>query len=228
MGVNYNPKTVTDGLVLALDAANSKSYPGSGTTWTDLSGNANNGTLVNGVQYSNDSLGSFSFDGIDDQISCGLSGGSLNTEYTYIIWFKFDQGTRTAGSGRKDIIYGIDYPRPHFSFDREGDGKWGNYITKGGSDNNTVKSTTNTWNNNRWYMISTTGSSSRDRIYVDESLENEVAISGTYNSWSTFNFSLSNSQAFPGKISSAYFYNKELTLQEIKQNFNATRSRYGI
>jgi hypothetical protein len=39
MGIAYNPRTITDGLVLCLDAANSKSYPGSGTTWTDLSGN---------------------------------------------------------------------------------------------------------------------------------------------------------------------------------------------
>jgi hypothetical protein len=45
MAISYNPRIVTDGLVLALDAGNPKSYPGSGTTWTDLSGNGNNGTL---------------------------------------------------------------------------------------------------------------------------------------------------------------------------------------
>ena len=50
MSVAYNPKIVTNGLVLALDAGNTKSYPGSGTTWTDLSGGGNNGTLTNGVE----------------------------------------------------------------------------------------------------------------------------------------------------------------------------------
>jgi hypothetical protein len=54
MAISYNPRIVTDGLVLALDAGNPKSYPGSGTTWTDLSGNGNNGTLVNGVGYNSE------------------------------------------------------------------------------------------------------------------------------------------------------------------------------
>jgi hypothetical protein len=53
MALSHSPSIVTDGLVLCLDAGNPKSYPGSGTTWTDLSGNGNNGTLVNGVGYSN-------------------------------------------------------------------------------------------------------------------------------------------------------------------------------
>jgi hypothetical protein len=68
MGIAYNPRTITDGLVLCLDAANPKSYPGSGTTWTDLSGNGNNGTLVNGVGYSGDNLGG--------NISFRVPGGS--------------------------------------------------------------------------------------------------------------------------------------------------------
>ena len=46
MGINYNPRTVTDGLVLALDAGNAKSYPGIGTDWFDLSGNGNTGNIA--------------------------------------------------------------------------------------------------------------------------------------------------------------------------------------
>jgi hypothetical protein len=57
---------VTNGLVLLLDAGNPASYPGSGTTWFDLSGNGNNGTLVNGVGYNSDNGGSLVFDGVDD------------------------------------------------------------------------------------------------------------------------------------------------------------------
>ena len=63
MGTSYNPHIVSDGLVLCLDAANPRSYPGSGTSWYDLSGNGNNGTLVNGVGYSSDNAGSLVFDG---------------------------------------------------------------------------------------------------------------------------------------------------------------------
>jgi len=66
VALSHSPKIVTDGLVLCLDAGNPKSYPGSGTTWTDLSGNSNNGTLVNGVGYNGSNLGSLSFDGVDD------------------------------------------------------------------------------------------------------------------------------------------------------------------
>ena len=223
---DYNA-IVKAGLVLHLDASNEESYPGSGNRWSDLTSYGNDGTLVGGTEF-NANENTMDFDGINDQISCGLSGGALTTEYTYIIWFKFDQGTRTAGSGRKDILYGINYSRPHFTFDREGDGKWGNYLTKNGSGNDTVKSTTSTWNNNQWYMIATTGNPSRDRIYVDGVLENEVALSGSYTSWSTFNFSLASAQAFPGQIAAVQFYDRELTPGEIWKNYVALAPRFGI
>jgi hypothetical protein len=69
MAFFHSPRIVTDGLVLALDAANSLSYPGSGTTWTDLSGKGNNGTLVNGPTFSPTNGGSIVFDGTNDYIS---------------------------------------------------------------------------------------------------------------------------------------------------------------
>jgi hypothetical protein len=62
MGIAYNPKTVTDGLVLCLDAANPKSYPGSGTVWNDLSGNGNNANIIGAPIHSGNY---FSFNGID-------------------------------------------------------------------------------------------------------------------------------------------------------------------
>jgi hypothetical protein len=63
MAIFNNPRIITDGLVLALDAGNPKSYPGSGTAWTDLSGNGNTGTLVNGTGYNSGNGGSLVFDG---------------------------------------------------------------------------------------------------------------------------------------------------------------------
>ena len=70
MGVGYNPRIVTDGLVLCLDAANKRSYPGSGTTWTDKVG-GNNGTLINGPTFSSDNGGVIVFDGSDDYVNFG-------------------------------------------------------------------------------------------------------------------------------------------------------------
>jgi len=62
------PNIVTSGLVLQLDAANTKSYPGSGTTWTDLSGNGNNGTLTNSPTFSSANGGIFTFNGTNQFI----------------------------------------------------------------------------------------------------------------------------------------------------------------
>ena len=67
MAFSYSPKIVTDGLVFAVDAANKKSYPGSGTTWTDLAG-SNDGTLTNGPTFDSGNGGSIVFDGSDDYI----------------------------------------------------------------------------------------------------------------------------------------------------------------
>lgn len=69
MSYHNGPKIVSEGLVLYLDAANSKSYSGTGTTWTDLSGNSNNATLVNGPTYSSLNGGGIVLDATDDFIS---------------------------------------------------------------------------------------------------------------------------------------------------------------
>ena len=72
-GQVQNEGIVTDGLKLWLDASNPASYPGGGTTWYDLSGNGNNGTMVNGVAYNSANGGVMILDGIDDKINCGTN-----------------------------------------------------------------------------------------------------------------------------------------------------------
>jgi hypothetical protein len=69
MAFIHSPKIVTSGLVLCLDAANKLSYPGTGTSWYDLSGNANTGTLTNGPTFSVANMGSIVFDGVDDYVN---------------------------------------------------------------------------------------------------------------------------------------------------------------
>ena len=73
MATLYSPKIVTNGLVLCLDAGNNKSYPGSGTTWNDLSGNNNTGSLVNGPTFTGSFGGSVAFDGVNDYVACPTS-----------------------------------------------------------------------------------------------------------------------------------------------------------
>jgi hypothetical protein len=79
MGLAHSPSIVTDGLALYLDAANAKSYPGTGTVWGDLSGNGNNGSLLGGVGYSQNEGGSLVFDGVDDKVLITCNSSTVRT-----------------------------------------------------------------------------------------------------------------------------------------------------
>lgn len=114
MALNHSPKIVTNGLVLYLDAANQKSYPGSGTTWTDLSGNGNTGTLTNGPTFSANNNGGIVFDGANDYVSISNSS-SLNItgrNITIEVIFKSNDlassqhadGLLSKGSGSNDGV----------------------------------------------------------------------------------------------------------------------------
>jgi hypothetical protein len=86
MAFNYSPKTVTDGLVLYMDAANSKSYVSGSTTWNDISRSGNNGTLVNGPTFNSSNGGSIVFDGTDDYVSFGVINLISGTNTTIEVW----------------------------------------------------------------------------------------------------------------------------------------------
>ena len=107
MGTYGGPDIVTDGLVLSLDAANKKSYPGSGTAINDLSGDGRNGVLTNGPTFSTTNAGTISFDGTNDKI---ILNDTLATAFTTLywttdIWFKINDGY--AGY---DVMLGNGYP----------------------------------------------------------------------------------------------------------------------
>ena len=97
MACNSGPDIIEDGLVLCLDAANINSYPKSGTTWSDLSGNGNHGALQNmdGANFSSDNRGTLSFDGTNEYIGCGISPmySSSLVEFTVCSWAYVDVST---------------------------------------------------------------------------------------------------------------------------------------
>ena len=100
MSIGYNPSIVTDSLIVCLDAQNTKSYPGSGTTWTDISGNSNNGTL-NGPTFNSGEGGagllSFDFDGTNDYVTLGTSINSGISNYkdcSFNIWVRLHNDSR--------------------------------------------------------------------------------------------------------------------------------------
>jgi len=87
MGTSYNPAIVTDGLVLCLDAANNRSYPGAGTTWTDLKG-VHNCDLQNGPAFSSANGGSIAFDGTDDVADVASPPSITGDSATLALWCK--------------------------------------------------------------------------------------------------------------------------------------------
>jgi hypothetical protein len=89
MSFNFSPKIVQDGLILCLDAANPKSYPGTGTLWTDLTKNRSNGTLISGATFSGENAGSIVFDGVDDSVESSIYPVPNGfTQYTMSTWIK--------------------------------------------------------------------------------------------------------------------------------------------
>lgn len=106
-------KIVTDGLVLCLDAADRNSYPGSGTTWSDLSGNTNTGTLTNGPTFSSANGGNIVFDGTNDYVEMTTRNTALEFQpsqpYSAFAWFKGPTAQQTALIANMDNISGT-YP----------------------------------------------------------------------------------------------------------------------
>ena len=220
MSIGYGPRIVTEGLVLALDAADRNSYPGSGTTWTDLSGRGNNGTLQNGVGYSGDNGGSLSFDGVDDYVSIGTSGFPFGSSAgTLSAWAR----TNTISGGYRWIVsYGTGTTNQSRFL-----GINGTTYYFGGYANDIIASgvPVNTWINMVGVYDGTNAS-----MYI-----NGILVSGpTAKSWNTVasNAQLgrqtNNSEYWSGNISQVSVYNRALTAQEIQQNFNALRGRFNI
>ena len=239
MAYANGPKIVTDGLVLCLDAANRKSYPGSGTSWTDLSGNGNNGSLVNGVGYSSNNGGSLVFDGSNDYISLAspsdryawTPSGNGNNYMTIDIWVK-----STDGSGR------------FFSKPWNGSG-WYNY----GMGNGTfylVTSTTITKNfsnistgnwENATFVVNPTQFAVYRNGSINSSFSNHNLTSNLPGTGGNLNLPLALMTLYPygvwagntgysmsGQLGIFKFYNRVLSPNEVQQNYNALKGRYGL
>ena len=218
----YGPKVVTNGLVLQLDAGNSKSYPGSGTTWTDLSGRGNTGTLVNGVGYNSGNLGSLVFDGTNDYVSGSiptLSSWSMTLWYrstditSQLVFYPFSGTTGANGLGFGGTL------------DASTNNRW--YFFDGA---NVLSSANTVITTNVWYNLVVTKSSTTYNLYTNGSLS--LSGSGVDLSLTQYNLgrrSDGGGQFYvKGNIANTQIYNRALTAAEVQQNFNATRSRYSI
>lgn len=211
------PPVITTGLVFYVDAGNTLSYPGTGTTWSDLSGNARNFTLTNGPIYNSGSGGYFAFDGVNDF----AQGPSLNvgTGFTIECWV---QTTTTAtdcfiGQAPSRGIYFGSRPSGGVKLGISGqfDTPWG-----------FVLSTSNI-NTGNWVYCSSTYDGANVKVYVNSSLERTTAKTGFYNAATIRIGDSGGGEFLIGNISIARLYNTVLTDAEIIQNYNAQKSRYG-
>jgi hypothetical protein len=238
---------VQDGLVLNLDAGASTSYPGSGTSWTDLSGNGNNGTLTNGPTYSSDDGGALVFDGVDDYITLGtqINSDIQLTDVTISFWAYIDS---TADDevfvSMNDLSVSqplvIWYDSSVYSLNNIGAGDVGGGTTNAivvmvtdsssetrfGTSDNALSATT-------WHNISVVLDVTNNSFYtyidgVEEAKWVSNNTSGGIKSTTNVFRIGGGSPYLDGRISNLLVYNKALTAAEVEQNYNALRSRYGI
>ena len=236
MGAYAGPDVVENGLVLALDAGNTRSYPGSGTTWNDLSGHGYGGSLVGATTYST-SPSRFDTNATLITEQNHLSTSSEITladasEYTWDFYVKLRSSAQATFHSLLGRINNNTNPWLSLYADNTSGTSW--YIRYRQSSGTYTNGTSITDYNiqNNWANITLSVNSSRNvNIYLNgvfrETL-NPVStlfyvgrIAGGYGSGGNF-------YSFQGSIASFKMYNRALTASEIRQNFNALRGRFGI
>jgi hypothetical protein len=219
------PQIVKEGLVLALDAANTKSYPGTGTVWKDLSGNGNNGTLINGVGYNSDNNGSLVFDGVNDFVD-GVHNTQINItgDITVECWFRVTNTrtdwVRVFGKGdATNRTVGLWYNQLSsvFLYQRYGSTNMGIVYTA-------------TVSLNTWYHMVGTSSGNNHTLYLNNVIRGTSTMGTTFaSSTDPYKVGYGNIHTYHiGNVSNCRTYNRALTANEVFQNFNATKGRYDL
>jgi hypothetical protein len=235
VGPAVPPTLITQGLVFQVDAGNSASYPGSGTTWNDLSG-SNQGTLTNGPLFSAGNGGSIVFDGIDDVISFGNVLNMGLSSWTISCWVKFD-----GGSGLMGIIGKTSY--------RSYEGRYSIYIDNNnlvaffqpGPSSMIISTSLTPYLDNKFHQLTLSiNRSSMMYFYVDGiSVGTPLDVSSTssFNPNSSDKFYIGSYASndgqnplyfFKGNMGQALIYNRSLSAQEVTTNFNVSKSRFGL
>lgn len=234
MATSYTYKPiVTNGLVFSVDAANIKSYPGSGTTWTDLTSNANNGTLTNGPTFNSANGGSIVFDGADDYISISDSSSiSITGDITIDCWVKVNNFStyrcivaKTNGGYPAPFDLYLD-PGTGNPFFLRGNGGYFYYFSGGQSPTVGI-----------WQNLTITMAGSFCRYYLNGNFINGSEITNTFggpiyisdNDGPMFiGRRADGATIMDGSFSNLRIYNRELSGSEVLQNFNSLKSRFGL
>ena len=215
MSYANGPKIVTDGLVLCLDAANTKSYPGSGSTWYDLSGNGNNGT-ISGATYSASNK-CFNYDGTDDTVTTSISSPTIRT--VFIVFRR--NGTQTStGSVLVGKRTGGCYSSALYL----------NYSTALRAYSGGPEVAVTSVSDNTWYHIAVVAKSAGGTdFYVNGNYANGFSTNFNCNAMlENIGSSCNAIGSLKGDIPLVTAYSIEFSADQIKQNYNALKGRYGL
>jgi len=230
---------VTDGLVFAVDAANYESYPGSGTTWTDLAGTSN-GTLTNGPTFDSGNGGSIVFDGTNDLVDFGNILNLGTQDMTISSWVKLTSNpsgfisivSKSYAGGGNRYFMGAD-----------GDKKICLLIAEDSPPTSVIPLGTTVLSLDTWYFITGVWDRSGNAsIYINDTAETVTnadisAYSGDDITDNTIPFRIGSYAGndkssplllWPGNIATTMLYFRTLSSIEVTQNYNALKSRFGL
>jgi hypothetical protein len=228
---------VNDGLFFYLDAGIKGSYPGSGTTWTDLAG-SNDGTLTNGPTFNSANGGNIVFNGSNNFVSTTFQATGFSGDITFATWAKIPTTVAATQSlfgvidaSNTAILFSIDTNKKFWCFLRNGE------VANPGLAISTESATTG-WNY-IVYSIQSSGTRWDVSFYLNGTFSNVVNSYGSGGSSSIprsqpfyvgcVNNSLGAEYDFYGdSISNVKVYSRALSAAEVAQNFEATRNRFGI
>jgi Concanavalin A-like lectin/glucanases superfamily len=231
MAINYNPRIVTDGLIFALDAGNTKSYPGSGSTWTDRSLSRNNATLLNTPSFNSSNGGHLSFASASSQYATATNPGNLSTwTAEAMVRFTSSYSTKVAMvignqyNGASSLNFTIGTNNAPINFN----------IAVGFFDGAWRSTTGINYALNTWVHITGTYDGSVIRQYTNGVQVDSLNYVGTPTSGGEIRINrrwddvVSSGNLFDSNIAAVRVYNRALTAAEVSQNFNALRGRFGI
>ena len=224
--ISYLGGIVRDGLVLDIDAGKIQSYPRTGALWNDISGNQNNGTLINGPMFDSENGGGIVFDGTNDYTSLNF----INPfQETIIVWVK----SNTVTWNENGWISSSRRQNGHIIHPNQATTGVGFYILNSSAGFTLVGTITPTSiTSPNMYCITTNGSNSH-KIYLNGSLQvtNTTSITRTTTP-TTQTYEIAKDDTVARYGDGTYYlvlrYNRELSATEVLQNYNATRGRFGL
>lgn len=225
------PHIITDGLILSLDAGNPKSYPGSGITWIDKSGFGNNGTLINGPTFNTSNGGGISFDGVNDYVNISDRSYSITNPITLNLMFKLSSNSINSFLSQPLIAWGpariyVRNSTNDVFIRTENDLSAYQVFYSLGNNNfsiNNVCTIYTGWNGSNYSLrIYNNGILLSENIFTSAPSLDFKYYLGLFSNRGTL------TGAFNGIIHTVQVYNRVLTSQEIQQNYNAIKTRYGL